>query len=203
MSSQLRNKIRDELALIGVDCYESDKLDEVQSTLSAALEMDVENVAPRVETQYHLGLGHLSALAGDDSSALNLFSKCVLHGEFRPDSMMPVADVASGAMGLSWKLQRLAETKLWMSFVRARHGIPDNWAGIVSLIQQRLRDLRQSCKVCSAPLDRSSRKLCKGCNAYCYCSRDCQKVHWNRSEDGHREECKRVAELKEELLVKN
>ena len=188
-----------ELALIGVDCYECDKIDEVQSTLSAALEMNVENMATRVETQYHLGLGHLSALAGDDSSALNLFSKCVLHGDFRSD-MMPVADVASGAMGVSWKLQRLAETKLWMSFVRARHGISDTWAKIVSPIQQGLRDLRQSCKVCSAPLDRANRKLCKGCKAYCYCSRECQKVHWNRSEDGHREECKRVTELKEELV---
>ena len=186
-----------ELALIAIEYSLSGKRDEAQSTLSAMLEMDTEKFASSAATQHNLGC--LYYRAGDNSSALKWFSKCGMQGEYS-------VNAACCAMKCCRKLQRYAEAKLWLSIASsswARHGIPDTWAEIVPHLQQRLRTLRQSCKVCSAPLHRVNRKLCKGCTAYCYCSRDCQKVHWNRSEDGHREECKRVTELKEKLAVKN
>ena len=181
-----------ELASVALT-YEKDcKRDEAQSTLSVILEMDIENVATDAATQYTLGRLYFN-VDGDFSSALKWFSKCVMQG--------CDADAAYCAMGCCLNLQRYAEAKLWLSFAsRARKDIPDHWVEHVLHFQQDLRDLRQSCKVCSAPLDRSNRKLCKGCKgckAHCYCSRECQKVHWNRSGDGHREECKRVMGLKE------
>ena len=179
-----------ELALIGVEYYHSGKRDEAQSALSAVLEMDIEKLATSATTQCNLGC--LYDNAGDYSSALKWYSTTFLNQDYG-------ADAAYYAMDCCWKLQRLAEAKLWLSFgSRAgQKGIPDDWTRNIPRVQQRLRNLRQSCKVCSAPLDRSNRKLCKECKAYCYCSRECQKVHWNRSEDGHREECKRVTELRE------
>ena len=181
------------LSLTGIAYYHSGKHDEAQSTLSAILEMDVEKLATtdNLEAQYNLGCLYYNLQ--EFSSALKRFTASALRQDYD-------ADAGCGAMDCCWLLDRFAEAKLWLSFgSRAGQGIPDNWVEYVPHIQQHLRDLRQSCTVCCAPLDRSNRKLCKGCKAYCYCSRDCQKVHWNRSEDGHREECKRVTELTEKL----
>jgi tetratricopeptide (TPR) repeat protein len=179
------------LTLVADAYRRSGDCDEAQSTLSAILEMDVEIVATDATTQYNLG--SLYHNLREYPSALKWFTAASLHQVYNPVS-------AYGAMECSWHLQRVAEAKFWLSFgSRTGQGIPDYVAEKVSHFQQHLRDLRQSCTVCSAPLDRSNRKLCKGCKTYCYCSRDCQKVHWNCSEDGHREECKRVTALKEKM----
>ena len=190
---EFKDDVINQLALIGLDYGEDCQHDEAQSTLSAILEMDVENVATYATTQYNLGC--LYDNAGDYSSALKWISKCIFQGDYDSDAVC-------GAMAFCWLLGRFAEAKLWLSFDSrtGREGTDyQDWAVYVPHLQQRLRDLRQSCKVCSAPLDRANRKLCKGCKTFCYCSRDCQKVHWNRSEDGHREECKKVTELKKKV----
>ena len=66
-------------------------------------------------------------------------------------------------------------------------------------LKKDLRGFRKECATCGTALDRSNRKLCKGCRNHCYCSRECQKVHWNRKNDGHRAECKEAQELKVQI----
>ena len=107
---------------------------------------------------------------------------------------------AYDAMDCCFELDRFAEAKLWLSVASTSedekaHDEPVHLSGL----QEELRTLRKTCKVCSIPLDTTTRKLCKGCKTYCYCSKACQKIHWDRTEDGHREECKRVTELREQL----
>ena len=62
-----------------------------------------------------------------------------------------------------------------------------------------LRLLRDTCGGCGAAFEGEDRKFCRGCRTFCYCSRKCQKMHWNRKEDGHREDCKAATELKQKL----
>ena len=61
-------------------------------------------------------------------------------------------------------------------------------------IKFKLRENRDSCGGCGAALEGDMRKYCRGCKAYCYCSRECQKLHWNRKQDSHRDECKEAEE---------
>ena len=67
------------------------------------------------------------------------------------------------------------------------------------VLKKKLCAFRKECATCGTALDRSNRKLCKGCRNHCYCSRECQKVHWNRKKDGHRDECKEAQELKVQI----
>ena len=191
---QFKNTAINQLSIIGVDYHESGDHDEAQSTLSAILEMDIENVATTAETQYNLGCLYYNLQ--EYPSALKWFTAAFLHQDH---------DAACDAMDCCWQLKRLAEAKFWMAVATRTNAKPgDVYDGDVFIdnipnVQSSLQALRQSCTVCCAPLDRSNRKLCKGCKTYCYCCRDCQKVHWNRSEDGHREECKKVTELEEKM----
>ena len=69
----------------------------------------------------------------------------------------------------------------------------------IEIIRKALRALRQNCGYCGIPLERESRKLCKGCETVAFCSRDCQKMDWNGS-GGHRNDCKDAQALKRDLL---
>mmetsp|Transcript_6325 Transcript_6325/g.17664 ORF Transcript_6325/g.17664 Transcript_6325/m.17664 type:complete len:315 (+) Transcript_6325:401-1345(+) len=62
-----------------------------------------------------------------------------------------------------------------------------------------LRLLRDTCGGCGAAFEGKDRKFCRGCRTYCYFSRECQKMHWNRKENGHRQDCKGATELKRKL----
>ena len=64
-----------------------------------------------------------------------------------------------------------------------------------------LRDLRQTCAWCQTNLDRSTRKMCKGCKSHCYCSEGCQRAHWNAEENDHRSECQKVMEVKKKVAA--
>ena len=121
---------------------------------------------------------------------------------YRKSFMQGRITAACDAMDCCWQLDRFAEAKFWRTVATRTNAKPD--AAIVEIlprVQSSLRALRQTCKVCGVSLSADTRKLCKKCKTYCYCSRDCQKLHWNRSEDGHREECKKVMAMKKEIAA--
>ena len=73
--------------------------------------------------------------------------------------------------------------------------------GIMELLksQRALRQMRDACGGCGADFEGKERKFCRGCRKFCYCSRECQKVYWNRKKHGHREDCLGLKDLKQKL----
>eukprot|EP00562_Extubocellulus_spinifer_P014852 CAMPEP_0178568046 /NCGR_PEP_ID=MMETSP0697-20121206/15674_1 /TAXON_ID=265572 /ORGANISM="Extubocellulus spinifer, Strain CCMP396" /LENGTH=90 /DNA_ID=CAMNT_0020202069 /DNA_START=28 /DNA_END=300 /DNA_ORIENTATION=- len=65
---------------------------------------------------------------------------------------------------------------------------------------RRLRQLRNNCGGCGVKLEGDRRQYCRQCRTYCYCSSECQKLHWNRT-GGHRSECMAVGSLKEKMKM--
>ena len=147
------------------------------------------------ETQHSLGSIHINA--GEFSKALSWYERCALQRGYNAKDR---CYVSQGALDCCFELDRLAEAKFWMHLAtRLSDGQELIQSKYLPDVQEFLRTLRKTCKVCSVSLDTTTRKLCKGCKTYCYCGTACQKEHWDRSEDGHREECKRVMELEEQL----
>ena len=65
---------------------------------------------------------------------------------------------------------------------------------LLLLVRDALISARHSCAHCGISLDAQNRKMCKGCRATCYCSRQCQKMHWNRADGlSHRHDCELVS----------
>jgi hypothetical protein len=65
-------------------------------------------------------------------------------------------------------------------------------------VRQCLRDVRFQCRVCGKQEEGSIKmKACSGCQIIRYCSRSCQKVHWNSSleDGGHKKVCPVIRKL--------
>ena len=107
-------------------------------------------------------------------------------------------------------LQKTAQAKFWGRIVKKNLSAsflfsPKARAAFVKGLvrhQRKLRSLREVCGGCGAEFEGKERKFCRACRAYCYCSRECQKMHWNRKEGGHREDCKGASELKQKMKEK-
>lgn len=104
------------------------------------------------------------------------------------------------AASCHFKSQKYSLGKIWLlyaSMTKADHNTTssrEEFKTEMDSYRHKLRDIRDSCGGCGNPLQGETRKYCAGCRVYCYCSRDCQKHHWNRSQDGHRKECKNAGE---------
>mmetsp|Transcript_15029 Transcript_15029/g.32390 ORF Transcript_15029/g.32390 Transcript_15029/m.32390 type:complete len:369 (-) Transcript_15029:239-1345(-) len=102
------------------------------------------------------------------------------------------------------RLKNMAETSFWFNiFSRSEMMPPDQEAKkCVETIGRKLRMLRDSCGECGTDLVGDRRLYCKQCRTYCYCSRECQKLHWNRvGEGGHRSECIGVKLLEDKMAT--
>ena len=97
------------------------------------------------------------------------------------------------------KLGRTVEGLFWAKQAALAGGWTKNEKEHAETAHSDLCEMRKSCSTCGVALDTSNRKLCAGCKISCYCSRDCQKVHWNRPDDGHRDQCKTIMKMVEEM----
>ena len=84
----------------------------------------------------------------------------------------------------------IAQSRLWLSISKNNTAACECKAMLTC--REVATDLRKFCWTCEVELNIGNRKLCKGCKAFCYCSVDCQKTHWDMSEDGHRSELRKA-----------
>ena len=114
-------------------------------------------------------------------------------------------DVAIGAKLCKRTLGQHAQGRFWLGKITISElefeTEDQRKRAITSIIdyQRELRQLRDTCGGCGVEFEGKDRKFCRGCRAYCYCSRECQKMHWNRKKDGHREDCLGLKDLKQKL----
>ena len=140
------------------------------------------------------------------SSALPWFSSAAFALEGEKSAL---GNAEHGAMCCCQFLHKHAQAKFWARIVKKtlRHPRMNGEARIARVkklvdIQRKLRAVRDVCGGCGAEFEGKERKFCRACRAYCYCSRECQKMHWNRKEGGHREDCKGTSELKQKMKEK-
>ena len=138
------------------------------------------------------------------SSALVWFSSAAfaLMGE-----EAALGNAENGAMVCCEGLHKYAQAKFWGRIVKKTLRTINIEARIIRVkglvdFQRKLRAMRDVCGGCGAEFEGKERKFCRACRAYCYCSRECQKMHWNRKEGGHREDCKGASELKQKMKEK-
>ena len=102
------------------------------------------------------------------------------------------------------KLGLPAQARFWLNKVQLSEIIDPGLRRSAAVEYFRLgpifRTMRDSCGGCGAEFDGMERKYCRECRTFCYCSRACQKLHWNRKDDGHREDCLGLKDLKKQLL---
>ena len=123
------------------------------------------------------------------------------------DEEATLGNAEIGAMVCCEGLHKYAQAKFWGRIIKKTlrniniEARTIRVTGLVNL-QRELRSLRDICGGCGAEFEGKERKFCRACRAYCYCSRECQKMHWNRKEGGHREDCKGASELKQKMKEK-
>ena len=148
--------------------------------------------------------GNLFIKDGDCSMASCMFRGAFLNG------MKHGLDVTASAMSSSsvcafmcaCQLGFVAQAAFWMRRITISSICIDSRresVGRLVSFRRGLREQRDICGGCGIEFEGKERKFCRGCRAYCYCSRECQKTHWNRKNDGHREDCKGLMELKQKV----
>ena len=117
-----------------------------------------------------------------------------------------ISEIAYWAMACSGKLGRFNIAKLmlpiaskWLSIGNQSMEEKKRRIDVLVTMKTLLHHFRKECATCGTALERSNRKLCRGCRNHCYCSRECQKMHWNRKKDGHSAECKEAQEFKAQI----
>ena len=150
--------------------------------------------------QYNLGI--CLAVSGDTENAYKWMTKAALVG-----ASGNAEEAAFEVLRCCVILEMWPQTKFWLSVTtkNLRYLLSDAAASTEMVVERvnagrnYLRNLRDGCGGCGAPLLGTMRKKCGACKTFCYCNRDCQKAHWNRSKDGHRKDCKEVMELKKKM----
>ena len=144
-----------------------------------------------------LVLGKVYADAKNFVAAEEMFSSCAVKGHVLPAFL--AAMICQKGKGL------LAKGNVWRKFASRNLGVipasPRKKHAEEELRRfwGRFRELRMHCSSCGISLGRSTRKLCRGCRTFCYCSTACQKLHWDDPDDSHKDECKAAQMLIESL----
>ena len=115
-----------------------------------------------------------------------------------------MGEVVHFAMLCAGQLGLEAQARFWFCKVKLSEIIDHDFRRMAAKdyfwASAKFREQRDTCGGCGAQFEGKDRKYCRRCRTFCYCSRDCQKLHWNRKEDGHREDCLGLKELKEQLM---
>lgn len=145
-------------------------------------------LGPLTSISARMLLGSILTSENDLEPGMEVFTACAMEGQ-----VLAALNVAA----ICWKEKELPKAKAWHDFGKINIGaIPSCYENSIyvernlSIMHSELSKLRSACTTCGIFLDRSTRKLCSGCRTFCYCSTECQKIHWERVHDGHRDDCK-------------
>ena len=169
---------------------------------------------PLAKDGHHLAqyqLGKVYQITEDFDAARMWCTEAIFNAETTKQRDMAAFEVLFSSLALS----DFPQAKVWADVVKSTGFLDPRFdnsddaamrtARVIAVIKVRrgLLDLRKSCATCCVSLDRTTRKLCKGCKAHCYCSTQCQEKHWNEAEGGHRAECKGAQALKKRIKDEN
>lgn len=206
LGDDLTGRCRDQLTILASHYIDEGSSSSLSEALSILRPLDEDKT--NAEAQFHLGRIFLKQ--GDNLAAYSCFSSATFL--CRRDGK--VASSAVCAFLAAKNIGQLAQFRLWSTFAREafERGLRNsnlvdrvqkktNLTVMAALVESRnmLRSVRDICGGCGVEFEGKKRKFCRGCRTYCSCSRGCQKMHWNRKNGGHREDCKAVTELKQKM----